>query len=203
MKRKKQQVIFIHGGETFEDYESYVENLKAQEFDPYKESAKKWKESLAEELGDGFEVIMPRMPSKYNAKYKEWKIWFDKVADFAEESTVLIGHSLGGLFLAKYLSENKFPKSILAVYLLAAPYDSAEAEDSLADFGLPRDLSGVEDQAKNIFIYHSRDDFVVPFEESKKYEKALPSARPVVFEDKNHFLQETFPELIESIKSLK
>ncbi|MDX1535523.1 MAG: alpha/beta hydrolase [Candidatus Spechtbacterales bacterium] len=198
----KNQIIFIHGGETFNTYEEYLEHLKNKEYDPYKEKYKKWKEALAEELGDDFEVLQPRMPSKYNAKYEEWKLWFEKVAEFAKDNVVLVGHSLGALFLAKYLSENNFPKKIKAIYLIAAPYDGANTDESLGDFKLQEDLSSIEEQSEKIFIYHSKDDFVVPFSESKKYADKLHKAEVRVFEDRNHFLQESFPELVESIKNL-
>jgi len=116
----KKQVIFIHGGETFDTYDEYIEYLKNTEFDPDKFKVKRWKDSLEENLGGGFQVIAPVMPSKYNSKYNEWEIWFKKTFPFLENDIVLIGHSLGGIFVAKYLSENKFPKKILATYLIAA-----------------------------------------------------------------------------------
>jgi len=49
---------------------------------------------------------------------------------------------------------------------------------------------------------HSKDDPVVPFTQLKKYQQALPNAETVVFENREHFNQETFPEIIELIKSI-
>ena len=197
-----QQIIFIHGGETFATYEDYIKSLEKGTFElPENEEVKRWKYTLEEELEDT-QVIMPAMPSKYNAKYREWKIWFKKVAEYAEEGVVLIGHSLGGLFLAKYLSENDFLKKIKATFLIAAPYNTEGSGHSLADFEIPQDLSKLESQGGKIFIYHSEDDFVVPFSALDKYAKALPSAKKVIFKDRGHFLQESFPELVEDIRSL-
>lgn len=198
----KKQVIFIHGGEVFDTYDGYIEALKSWIFDPEKDKKKRWKNSLQERLGDGFEVISPTMPNKYNAKYKEWKIWFEKVFPYVEDNVVLVGHSLGGIFLSKYLSENIFPKKILTTYLVAAPYDDKDSEYSLAGFLLSNNLSKLTDQSNKVFLYHSEDDPAVPFVDFKKYSEVLPNAKPVVFKDKNHFMQEEFPELIESIKGL-
>ena len=201
MKNKK-QVVFIHGGETFETYDDFLAALKSWEFDPDKFKIKKWKDTLPEVLGEGFDVIAPVMPNKYNAKYKEWKIWFEKVLPYVRDNVVLVGHSLGGVFLAKYLSENDFPKKICATFLVAAPYDDADSDYSLADFALPESLERLAGQGGEIFIYHSEDDFIVPFVDAQKYTRALPDAAPVLFKDRNHFLQEEFPELVENIKRL-
>jgi len=198
----KKQVIYIHGGNSFEDYEKYLEHLKNSDFDPFYERNKKWKHSLEEDLGEGFEVFMPTMPSGHNAKYIEWKIWFEKLIPFVEDNVVIIGHSLGAIFIAKYLSENNLPKKILATYLLAGPYDNDDSDDSLADFVLPESLSMFEESGGKIFLYHSKDDPVVPFVNVEKYAKHLLSAEKVIFEDRGHFNQEEFPELIESIKQL-
>lgn len=196
------QVIFIHAGEVFNTYDNFIEALQSWTFDPKKDKEKKWRNSLEEKLGDGFEIISPTMPNKYNAKYKEWKIWFEKVLPYIEGNAVLVGHSLGGIFLSKYLSENTFSKKILAVYLVAAPYDDKDSEYSLADFVLGDSLKKFEEQCERIFIYHSEDDPIVPFVDLGKYSKSLPNATPVVFKNRNHFMQEEFPELIDSIKSL-
>jgi len=198
----KKQVIFIHGGEVFDTYDDFIEALKSWTFDPEKEKKKRWKDSLEERFGDGFIVYAPIMPNKYNAKYKEWKIWFEKIFPYLEDEVVIIGHSLGGIFVSKYLSENTFPKKISATYLVAAPYDDKDSEYSLADFVLGDSLKKIEEQCEKIFIYYSEDDPIVPFVDFEKYSKALPNATPVVFKDKNHFMQEEFPELISSIKEL-
>ena len=50
---------------------------------------------------------------------------------------------------------------------------------------------------------HSKDDFVVPYEHALKYKAALPEAELVTFEDKNHFLVEELPELVERIRALE
>ncbi len=196
----KKQIVFIHGGETFDSYESYLDFLRRCEFDPEKIKRKRWKDSLEERLEGNFKVIAPMMPCKFNAKYKEWKIWFDKLIPFLKDGVVMIGHSLGGIFLAKYLSENDFPKKISATYIIAAPYDTENSEYSLADFVLPKSLEKFQRQGGKIFIYHSKDDPIVPFSDSEKYLKSIPEAKRIIFTDKGHFMMEEFPELIESLK---
>ncbi len=87
-------------------------------------------------LGNKFDVLLPKMPNPSNAKYNEWKIIFNKISKLLEKNVILIGHSLGAIFLIKYLSENKFPKKILATLLISPPYDDDGMEESLGDFYL-------------------------------------------------------------------
>jgi len=202
----KHQIIVIHGGDVFNTYEEYLVFLKSREidFERYRTHWKDWKATLDEKLGKEFEVILPTLPNKMNAKYLEWKIWFEKFVPYFEPEVVLIGHSLGGTFLAKYLSENDFPKKIRAAFLVAAPYDydSRGGTNDLGDFALSKDLSKFNEQAGKIFIYHSKDDPIVPLTDSEKYKRSLPQAEMVIFEDKGHFNQTEFPELISNIKKL-
>ncbi len=201
---KKHQVVVIHGGSAYNSYEDFLSDLKASEVsrdELGRTPSDGWNDTLGKKLGTDYDVMLPEMPNWMNAKYIEWKIWFDKFGKFFEDDIVMIGHSLGGIFLAKYLSENLFPKKIKAVFLLAAPYDLGGDSDSLGDFALPKDLSKITDQCKNVFIYHSKDDPVVKFKGNyDEYIAALPEATGVVFENKNHFRLKEFPELEEAIQ---
>ena len=199
----KKQVVVIHGGDTFGTYEEYVAFLKDFAIDGLNYFVRKtWKETLPAKIGDQFEVIAPRMPNRTNAKYFEWKIWFEKLLPFLESEIVLVGHSLGGIFLAKYLSENSVSKNIKGVFLVAAPYDDKDADYSLADFNLPSNLEKLQSQSGELFIFHSKDDPVVPFADFKKYKTALPNAYTMTFEDRGHFNQEEFPELVDEIRKI-
>jgi len=199
----KQQVIGIHGGDLFETYEEYLDYLRAYELDLEKLKRRKWLDSLQDALGKDFEVITPVMPNKRNARYLEWKIWFDKLLPYVEADVILVGSSLGGIFLAKYLAENKFPKKVSATFLVAAPYDKEGTGQILMDFVLPDSLDLLAEQGGKIFIYHSKDDPVVPFADAEKYQQALPSATLRVFEDKGHFNQEELAELVKEIANLR
>lgn len=198
------QIIVIHGGDTFNTYEEYITFLKGWriDFDDIRSKRTDWKDGLQAALGDGFEVIAPKMPNKLNAKYLEWKIWLEKFIPHLEPEVVLVGHSMGGIFLAKYLAENDFPKTIKGLFLVAAPYDEKDTDESLADFNFSGDLKKVGEQAQSIFLYQSADDPVVPFADFAKYQAALPHAVARQLEGRGHINQETFPELVADIKSL-
>ena len=124
------------------------------------------------------------------------------MACLRRDGVVFVGHSLGGVFLAKYLSENTFPRTIASVHLIAAPFESAEGMYSLADFVLSDSLEKLQDQAARVYLYHSTDDPVVPFTDLAKYQAKLPYARASIFSDRAHFNQESFPELVANIHGL-
>ncbi|MEZ4156518.1 MAG: alpha/beta fold hydrolase [Candidatus Paceibacterota bacterium] len=195
----KQQIVIIHGGTTFETYEEYLGYLESCKLTIEKIKARDWKDRLQSVLPD-FDVLYPKMPNAKNARYPEWKMWFEKLFPLLNDEVVLIGHSLGGIFLAKYLAENKFPKKIKSVHLVAPPYDTEHCKDSLADFELGESIEGLGEQTERIFLYQSKDDEAVPYQDAEKYKKNIPHIKLQWFEDRGHFTQETFPELIEDIK---
>lgn len=199
----KQQVLVIHGGTSFDNNEDYIEFIKTRELtlDTLRQTYD-WKASLGGELGEAFDVLQPRMPNGTNARYKEWKIWFERCVRLLEENIILIGQSLGGIFLAKYLSENVLAKKIKATILVAAPFDDVLTAESLNDFKLPVSLDKFANQGGTICIIHSKDDPIVPFGDAAKYQQALPKAKMMLFDDRQHFHQEKFLELVNRIKLL-
>jgi uncharacterized protein len=197
----KKQIVIIHGGDTFETHREYLDFLRNFEMDieRYKRDKSDWKPWLREKLGSDYEIILPAMPNKTNAHFEEWKLWFDKIIPFLNDDVILVGHSLGASLLAKYLSENKFPKKIKGVFLVSGVFDTDFDGRTLVSFALPEKLNL---QTKNIYLYHSKDDPVVPFSALEKFMKALPEAHTRIFEDRQHINQEDFPEIVEDIKSV-
>lgn len=191
-----QQVVMIHGGNTFLSHEDFLADLKSSpvSLDSFC-SKKTWKNDLAENLGADYQLINPRMPNGQNAQYQEWQIWLEKLLPFLRGEVILIGHSLGGLFLVKYLSANTLSLKIDKLIMLAAPF----AFPAIGSFKFGS-LEKVNQQCQNIVIMHSQDDQVVPVADAQKYAQALPGARLVLFKDKGHFNQEEFAELVEEIK---
>ncbi|HEY4512323.1 MAG TPA: alpha/beta hydrolase [Candidatus Paceibacterota bacterium] len=197
----KKQIVVIHGGDTFENQETYLNFLNNYKIDieRYRTSKDDWKPGLREKLGEEYEVILPVMPNKFNARFEEWKLWLEKFFPFLNDEIILIGHSLGASFVAKYLSENKFPKKLKGVFLVSGVFDKDSEGYSLLSFSLPEKL---DLQTENVYLYHSKDDPVVPFSALDNFMKAFPQAHTRVFEDRKHINQEEFPELVEDILQL-
>lgn len=198
--KEKIQVLFIHGGMTFKNKKDYLHFLKNREI---KINKIKWNEDyLKNKLGPKFEIIKPRMPLSDNSKYDEWKIHFERHFPYIRDNAILIGESLGGIFLAKYLSENKFPKKILSVYLVCPPFDNTLSEEDLVGgFKLKSDLSLIKKNCKNVTLMFSRNDDVVPVAHAEKYRAKLKNSKIIIYDDKNyHFDVAEFPQIIKMIK---
>jgi len=202
----KRQVIYIHGGEAFSRYEAFLENLRSRPVRnlPWLERSSIWVDSLRVDLGDEFEVFMPSMPNKQNARYLEWKIWFERHFEYLRDGVQLVGWSQGGYFLARYLSEEVPPFKISHLVLIAAPFgpDDFGGEDG-GDFAFNQDLlPNLAIKANKITLFHSKDDPVVPFSHAERYAAALPTCQLVASQDKGHFVVERFPELLEVLRSV-
>lgn len=186
---------------TFKSQRDYVHYLKTREISL--EKKKRWSDDyLDKELGRNFEIIRPRMPLPDNAKYNDWKIYFERHIPYLRNNVILIGISLGGIFLAKYLSENRFPKKIVSTYLLCPPFDNTTGGgDLVGGFKLGSDLSLLEKNSKKLHLLFSKDDDTVPIAHAEKYKNKLKNAEFVIYRSKNgHFKISKFPEIIKMIK---
>jgi predicted alpha/beta hydrolase family esterase len=123
------------------------------------------------------------------------------------DEIILVGWSLGSMFLQKYLANNDLPVKVKALFLLASPHgyfkDLRSGEDG-GDFNFndADDVHSIADKVGSIVLMHSKDDFIVPYEHTLALYEKLSEAELVTFEDKNHFLVEELPELVERIKKL-
>ena len=202
----KRQVVYIHGGDSFNTQADFLTALSRMPVRnlPGQESGVFWTKTLPEDLGDDFEVFMPTMPNKQNAHYEEWKVWFERHFTYLSDGIVLVGLSLGDMFLAKYLSENEPPFKVKAVYLLAAPggeYPKQDDGNDCQSFRFSRSAAlKLANRANRVEIWHSTDDPVVPVSEADWYGASAPGVKIRLFLDKNHFLVPTLPELLDALR---
>jgi predicted alpha/beta hydrolase family esterase len=199
--KSKIKILLIHGGMTFYSRKDYLNFLKSRKVFPDKKIS--WSgEYLEKNLGPEYIVIRPRMPLQDNAKYAEWKIHFEKYLKLIENNFILIGNSLGGIFLAKYLSENQLNKKPISTFLICAPFDDSLTNEDLAGgFKLKSNLSLIQKNTRNLYLLFSKDDDVVPVSHAKKYAKKLKGSQIIIYKNKNgHFNIPKFPEIIKMIK---
>ena len=122
-------------------------------------------ESLRRNLGPGAEMRYPPMPDEGNAPLLQWCEQIERDLAQLPAPVALVGHSVGASILLKWLSERDTAPAIAGLLLLANPfwggdgwrYDGYEALELAPGFDsrLPAGAT--------IFLYHCRDDEVVPF----------------------------------------
>lgn len=192
------QVLIIHGGSSFNSYDGYLANLKTSAIDYERlKLQKKWRPWVSEQMPEA-DVLLPTFPNGYNAAYDEWKIYFEKLLPFLSDDAQLVGHSLGAMFLAKYLNENRLKRPVRRLVLVAGGFDDESGEE-LGSFKVAS-AKNLYKSTPEIHLFHSKDDLVVPFTELAKFQRDLPDAISHVFEDRGHFNGATFPELLEILK---
>lgn len=200
----KKQIIFIGGGNSFEKKEDFYDYLKSYKIDLYNKD-EKWNDLLAIELGEAYELIKPVMPSKDEADYNAWKIWFEKHLSFInDENPILIGYSLGGTFLLKYLSENNFIKNISQLHLIGPFVENDESSSKLMNFEFSiNKINTISNLCNEMHLWYSEDDYIVPCKNSELVKINLPKIDSHIFKDRGHFFQSSFPELLEVINNAK
>ena len=198
-----QQILVIHGGTTFAQYDEYVKSLSSKTITVDRLTYQPmWKERLQDNLGYAYQVLLPSMPNKTNARYSEWKTYFKNLETILTDDCILIGHSLGAVFLAKYLSENNISYKIKATILIAAPH-SDETEEDLTDFKIAVISDLFTKQAGKVTFFFGLDDPVIAQSEIKKYQIEVPSAEFKIIPAPDHFMREDFPELTKLLTELK
>jgi len=121
-----------------------------------------------------------------------------------KNGAILVGHSLGGSFLLKYLSDEKVEKAIAGIFLIATPYWGGDGwrYEGYEALALPKDFPSKLPSGTPIFFYHSRDDEIVPFAHLTLYARKLPQATIHALDARGHQLRNDLSEVAADIKSL-
>lgn len=157
-------------------------------------------ESLRRELGDAYDVRSPRMPDEGSPKVEAWKDRISEELAATDGEVVLVGHSLGALFLLKCLSEKEQDKRVAGLFLVAAPYVGAGGWE-VEEGALREDFASRLPEALPVFLYHGRGDEVVPFEHLALYKEKLPNAT-VREKDRGHQFGDDLSAVARDIKDV-
>lgn len=132
-------------------------------------------------------------PMLFDPAYEDWENVLSQMS--IDSGTVLVGHSCGGGFLLRYLSENKNlnPGKVI----LVAPWidPMKEVTKSFFDFEIDERLT----ERINIHVFISADDDPSVLESVRILKQKLPNATYHEFTDRDHFCDKEFPELLEII----
>jgi predicted alpha/beta hydrolase family esterase len=144
------------------------------------------------------------MPHESEPDYQNWKTRIEKELVGLENRMILVGHSLGASFLLKCLSDEKVEKAIAGIFLIATPYWGGDGwrYEGYEAVALPKDFASKLPRRTPIFLYHGRDDEIVPFAHLALYARKLPQATIRALERRGHQLNDDLSEVAADIKSL-
>jgi predicted alpha/beta hydrolase family esterase len=183
----KKHILFLHGSGGEAAYEE--DGILAT--------------SLQNALGSSYEVRYPKMPLEERAEYADWKARIAAELSAEDDQIMLVAHSVGGSILLKYLIEEHVEKSIMGLFLLATPYFGGDQDWNYDEMTLPPDFAAMLPSIPRIFLYHSRDDEVVPFAHLALYAAKLPQAIIREFDERGHQFGNDLNEVAEDIKSIE
>jgi serine hydrolase len=164
----RKRVLFIHGGG-----------------DGAYEEDRKLAASLQDALGAAYDVRCPKMPDEDSPVYEAWKERIAKELDALKGEVILVGHSLGGSILLKYLSEEELERPVAGLFLVATPYWGVE-DWEVSEYALREDFASKIPAEITVFLYHSRDDEVVPFEHAALYAEEFSRVSVREFDGRGH-----------------
>jgi predicted alpha/beta hydrolase family esterase len=143
-------------------------------------------------------------PKPWQPRYEVWKKEFERFD--IDQDTTLVGHSCGGGFLVRWLSENKDVK--VGKVVLVAPWLNPEnnpASDTADFFHFEIDPSLVQ-RTQSITIFNSDDDMETIRKSVDIIREHTPDIGYREFHNYGHFCYENlhtveFPELLEELIS--
>lgn len=157
---------------------------------------------LSTNLGSEYTIHHPIMPSPEDPDYEPWKAQLRQELAKLAGDVILIGHSLGGAVLLKYLTEEKIAANITGLFLCATPFWGADNDWQYEPFTLPDNFAELLPSIPVIHLYHSTGDPYAPFEHLAHYKQALPQAIDHEVSGDSHAFDHGLPLLVQDITVL-
>ena len=139
------------------------------------------------------------MPDEGNPSYRAWKERIEEELAGMDGEAILVGHSLGASVLLKYLLEEGLKRPVAGLFLVATPFWGTR--DWEAEYALREDFATELPEELPIFLYHGRDDEVVPFEHLALYKERLPTATFRGFDGLGHQFGDDLSEVARDIEA--
>jgi predicted alpha/beta hydrolase family esterase len=156
--------------------------------------------NLRQELGPGYQVRYPKMPNEDDASYAAWKrIILDEIEAMGD-GAILAGHSVGASVIARVACDGKLPRRIAGIFLVAAPFWHDHEFWHWKEAELPQDASARLPRDVPVFLYHGRNDEIVPFAHVEMYAAMIPQATVHRLDGRNHQLNDDLSEVARDIE---
>ncbi|MEO5909237.1 MAG: alpha/beta hydrolase [Pelobium sp.] len=157
---------------------------------------------IKQQLSNEYDIHYPIIDEPEAPTYKMWKKLFSKEFKRMKQPLILVGHSLGGTMLIKYLSEEKPKVSISAMCLISTPYWGKNGWD-VEDFALVENFENELEEINNVFLYNCKEDTIVPFKHMNFYKRSFPNSIVRILNGTDHAFATGLPQLVSDIKAIK
>lgn len=143
----------------------------------------------------GFRVYTPDMPDSGHPKIKAWVSSLAKIIDCPDSDTILVGHSIGGQTILRYLANLSLdlrvgPVIFIAPWLTLKPAATPTKEDQKIArpwLTTPIDFFRVKPQASSFTAIFSDNDPYVSYEENSVAFKRHLGAKAILVKGQGHF----------------
>jgi predicted alpha/beta hydrolase family esterase len=143
----------------------------------------------------------PEMPGFYEPHYGSWKEMLERFD--LNENTILVGHSCGGGFLVRYLSEHDVK---VGKVVLVAPWLDPDhvIDQTFFKFKIDKNLVS---KTKGLVIMYSTDDHTEVLKSIDILKLNIEGVQFQEFKEKGHFVldslkTEKFPELLANLMTV-
>lgn len=155
---------------------------------------------LRQKLGPDYAINYPKLPETDDS-YEAWRSAIQKEIAALREPTIIVAHSVGGSTLLKYLSQNK-PAHIAGSFLMAVPLWGGKGwhYDGYKELELPGNIATMLKDVP-IYMYHCRDDMVVPFEHLMLFKNVLPGATQQAIDVGGHQFSNSLNAVTQDLKA--
>ena len=161
-------------------------------------------DSLRHSLGPRVAVRYPAMPNEGDPSYGRWRQQIEQ--DLADQPgpVAIVGHSIGASVLLKWLGERTGERAIAGVFLAACPFWGGDGwrYEGYEDLALPAGFAPGLPPGTPVYLYHCRDDEVVPFDHLALCAQALPRATVRAFDEGGHQFNDDLSAVARDIASL-
>lgn len=175
-----------------------------------------WLKKEIENLGH--RAIVPRFPTPESQNFENWKAIFLAEAGQLDETTILIGHSVGAGFILSLLDDlsssherlaSSATTQIRAAFLIAGftgtlglpDYDGINA----TFVGRPFNWQGIKKHCQDFYVINGADDPYVPLEKGRRIADSLSVTHELIARG-GHLNQDagftTFPLLFDKVLSI-
>lgn len=181
--------IIVHGMPSKDDYyNSELPSMSNSHWVP-------WLQNML--LTSNIAAVTPEMPLAFAPDYAIWQREFERY-DISED-TILVGHSCGGGFLVRWLSEHTDIQ--VGKVILVAPWIDPFREDTtdFFEFTIDKDLAA---RTKGLWIFNSDTDSKGVHSSVTTIRAGVSNVQYKEFHDYGHFVvndmkTDVFPELLE------